>query len=91
VTLTPLHGLSEVVRSFMPDGNLDNSAKFVVSCTWDEAPHLPHEIKDQLRGALPPHERDARSKGIPYPRRPHAAVPKVLSGVGPRSPGSGGD
>lgn len=40
-------------------------AKYLVTCTWDEVPHLSKEVKEELWKALPPHQRDARSKGIP--------------------------
>ena len=37
----------------------------IVSATWDDAPHLGEKEKDELMAALPPYQRDARSKGIP--------------------------
>ena len=33
--------------------------------TWDDAPHLTDDAKEEILSALPPHERDMRSKGIP--------------------------
>lgn len=33
--------------------------------TWDDVPHLSDGVKSELWSTLPPHERDARSKGIP--------------------------
>ncbi len=33
--------------------------------TWDDVPHLTQKQKDDLWSAIPAHERDARSKGIP--------------------------
>ena len=65
VTFTPLQGLSDVVLSFLPDGDLERPAKHVTFCTWDEVPHLTSEIKEELWRSLPPYQRDARSKGIP--------------------------
>ena len=38
---------------------------WVTACTWDQAPHLDEQTKEDLFRALPPHQRDARSKGIP--------------------------
>ena len=32
---------------------------------WDDAPHLTKEDKDRLLSSIPPHQRDARTKGIP--------------------------
>lgn len=37
----------------------------LVQATWDDAPHLSGEQKDGLWASIPPHERDARTKGIP--------------------------
>lgn len=34
-------------------------------CTWDQAPHLTQEVKDELWASIPPFQRNARSKGIP--------------------------
>jgi phage terminase large subunit-like protein len=65
VTFTPLQGLSDVVLSFLPDGDLAHPAKSVTFCTWDEVPHLSPEVKDELWRSIPPYQRDARSKGIP--------------------------
>ncbi len=32
---------------------------------WDDVPHLDKHQKDQLINSIPPHQRDARTKGIP--------------------------
>jgi len=68
LTFTPLLGLSDVVLSFLPGGDLDRAAatgKFLVTCTWDEVPHLTPEARDELWLAIPPHQRECRSKGVP--------------------------
>ncbi len=39
--------------------------KYVVMASWDDAPHLTPEQKEELWEGIPPHQRDARSKGIP--------------------------
>lgn len=39
--------------------------KFLVQATWDDVPHLSPEAKAQLYDSIPPHQRDARTKGIP--------------------------
>lgn len=65
---TPLEGISETVLMFMPGGQISApnvTGKFMVSATWDDAPHLSQKDKDELWSSLPPHQRDARSKGIP--------------------------
>ena len=70
LTFTPLLGMSDVVMQFLPDGHLPEgvsevSGRFIVMATWDDAPHLTKEAKDELWKSLPPFQRDARSKGIP--------------------------
>jgi phage terminase large subunit-like protein len=70
-TFTPLEGLSDTVMHYLPDGKLPDgeavvgAARFLVMASWDDVPHLTKEVKDALWAALPPHQRDARSKGIP--------------------------
>lgn len=39
--------------------------KFVVQADWESAPHLSPDARAQLIGSYPPHERDARTRGIP--------------------------
>lgn len=69
LTFTPLQGVSEVVLMFMPGGQVPRdfgeTGRFIVSATWDDAPHLTEESKKELWAGIRPHERDARSKGIP--------------------------
>jgi len=68
-TFTPLLGLSETVLSFMPGGKMPESfeetGKFVITATWDDAPHLTQAQKEELLASIPPYQREARSKGIP--------------------------
>ena len=61
-TFTPLKGMSAVVLSFL---NEPNPNRFVLTLGWDDVPHLSVEAKAKMLQAYPPHERDARSKGIP--------------------------
>lgn len=39
--------------------------RFCVQATWDDAPHLSTEQKEKLYAAIPPYQRDARTKGVP--------------------------
>lgn len=66
-TFTPLEGLSETVMHFLPDGKLEErtGTRLVVMATWDDAPHLSTQQKQELWDSIPPYQRDARSKGIP--------------------------
>lgn len=72
MTFTPLFGLSDVVLSFLPNGvfprdgvNPRNPQKHVTNVGWDHVPHLGEKEKANLLMSYAPHERDARSKGIP--------------------------
>lgn len=61
-TFTPLKGMSAVVLSFL---NEPSPHRFVLTLGFDDAPHLSAESKAKLLASFPPHERDARTKGIP--------------------------
>lgn len=63
LTFTPLKGLSETVISMQEKAEKGICA--IVRATWDDAPHLGEKEKNELMAALPPYQRDARSKGIP--------------------------
>lgn len=68
LTFTPLRGMSEVVLAFLPGGAVpekQEGPKAVVSATWDDVPHLSKQAKEELWEAIPPFQRDARSKGLP--------------------------
>lgn len=68
LTFTPLRGMSEVVLAFLPGGAVpekQDGPKAVVSATWDDVPHLSEGAKKELWDAIPPFQRDARSKGLP--------------------------
>ena len=66
-TFTPLSGLTEVVLQFLPGGKAPEGSmtRYVITATWDDAPHLTQSAKDELWASIPPYQRDARSKGIP--------------------------
>lgn len=40
-------------------------SRYVVQASWDDVPHLTEEAKKELWESLPPHQREARKKGIP--------------------------
>lgn len=40
-------------------------SRFIVTATWDDAPHLTQDMRESLWASIPPYQRDARSKGIP--------------------------
>jgi phage terminase large subunit-like protein len=69
-TFTPLEGMSETVMRFLPDGEFIEGINHekdytVVSMTWDDAPHIDEATKNKMYEVLPPHEKEARSKGRP--------------------------
>lgn len=39
--------------------------RFCIQLDWSDAPHLTQDQKDKLWAAIPPHQRDARTRGIP--------------------------
>lgn len=78
LTFTPLSGLTPLVQQLTkpatdytdeedPDGLLRHAAtdRLVIMCGWDDVPHLTAEAKAKLFAKLAPHQRDARTKGVP--------------------------
>lgn len=62
LTFTPENGMTPLVCQFMED---IQPGQYLQNVTWDDAPHLSPEVKEQLLGAIPDYQRDMRSKGIP--------------------------
>ncbi|NCD17851.1 MAG: DNA packaging protein [Actinobacteria bacterium] len=62
-TFTPLKGVTQTVLGLQKKAS-EGIGK-IITLTWDDAPHLSEEDKEALWKSLPPHQRDARSKGIP--------------------------
>lgn len=76
LTFTPLEGLTELVQSLIAGADLgemaasgatlhEDAGRAIVMCGWDDVPHLDEQAKRQMVAKLPPHQRDARTKGIP--------------------------
>lgn len=68
LTFTPLEGMSDTVLQFLPNGTIEqkeSGSKMVTIVGWDDCPHLTDETKAELLAAIPPYQRDARTKGIP--------------------------
>tara|TARA_Y100000356_G_scaffold135013_1_gene146090 strand:+ start:1015 stop:2511 length:1497 start_codon:yes stop_codon:yes gene_type:complete len=61
-TLTPENGMTELVSQFM---DTPKKGQYLKNVTWEDAPHLDAETKEQLIEAIPEYQRDMRSKGIP--------------------------
>lgn len=62
MTFTPEEGITKVVYGFMNDLK---PGQALIRATWDDAPHMNHERRDQVLSAIPAHQREMRSKGIP--------------------------
>jgi phage terminase large subunit-like protein len=62
-TFTPLKGMSEVVRMFYPRPNTPD--RFIVMMTIDDALHIDAAQRARIIASYKPHERDARTRGIP--------------------------
>jgi phage terminase large subunit-like protein len=62
MTFTPLLGMSEVVRRFLQEKSPD---RHVTSMTIDDVDHYSDEERKRIIASYPPHEVEARTKGIP--------------------------
>lgn len=62
-TFTPLKGMSDTI--IFLERKADEGKILRVTATWDDAPHLGEADKADMLQAYPPHQRDARTKGIP--------------------------
>lgn len=63
ITFTPLEGTTGTVMLFI--GQDRGKSRHLVTATWDDVPHLDEKTKRELWESTPPHEREARAKGIP--------------------------
>lgn len=62
-TFTPMEGMSDVCLMFLDAQQQSN--RFVCTATWDDCAHLSETAKKELWDSIPPHQRDARAKGVP--------------------------
>lgn len=62
LSFTPLQGMSEVVRRYLVDPTPDRSD---TNMTIEDAEHISAEQRAKIILSFKPHERDARSKGVP--------------------------
>lgn len=75
LTFTPLEGLTPLVLNLLAGADLGSvgeqgirnqeAGRAIVMCGWDDVPHLDADTKRQMMAKLPPHQRQARTKGIP--------------------------
>lgn len=74
-SFTPLRGLSDVVLQFMPGGKMPQTKeerdaawgtrRWVVQASWEQTPHISADAANAMLASYLPHERAARSQGIP--------------------------
>ena len=62
ITFTPLMGMSTVVKRFLLEPSPDRS---VTTMTLDDVEHYTAEEKEKIAASYAPHEREARTKGVP--------------------------
>ena len=62
VTFTPLKGMSTVVARYLLEPSPD---RHVITMTIDDAEHYTAEERAKIIASYPPHEREARTKGVP--------------------------
>jgi phage terminase large subunit-like protein len=62
VTFTPLKGMSAVVARYVLE---DSEDRAVISMTIEDAEHYTPAERAKIIASYPPHEREARTKGIP--------------------------
>ncbi len=62
ITFTPEEGVTEVVYQFVNDLKPGQS---LIRAGWDDADHMTKEKQEQKLLAIPAHEREMRTRGIP--------------------------
>lgn len=62
LSFTPLLGMSSVVRRFLMETSQDRSD---TNMTIEEAEHIPAKERERIIASFPPHEREARARGVP--------------------------
>jgi phage terminase large subunit-like protein len=63
MTFTPEEGATQVVIQLTND---IQRGQAVINATWDDAPHMTKEVREQKLATIPQHEREMRTKGVPF-------------------------
>jgi phage terminase large subunit-like protein len=63
LTLSPVEGLTPVVELFYPEPN--TADRYLVRSEIEDALHIPEAERQRIIDRFPPHEREARVRGIP--------------------------
>ena len=66
LTYTPEKGMTQLVYRLMHECP-DNYA--LINATWEDAPHITKERREELLAEMMPFEREMRSQGKPISRR----------------------
>lgn len=66
MTFTPLKGMSMVVARFLlEEGQTGSEDRATITMTIEDAEHFTPEERAKIIASYPPHEREARTRGIP--------------------------
>lgn len=67
LTMTPLSGMTDMVRYFWDSEaeGVVEKGRVLVMASWMDADHLSDKEKQQLEDQTPDHQKEARAKGIP--------------------------
>lgn len=68
-SMTPLKGMTQLMVRFFSEFGAPQAVvkdgRVFLTVSWDDNPYIPPVEKERLRKATPPHELEAREKGIP--------------------------
>lgn len=65
LTFTPVNGWTDVVDEFLNTKKRTESHRYLMTITWDDAPHLSEKAKAELLAEIPEYQRQARIYGVP--------------------------
>lgn len=63
LSFTPEEGATEVVMTLLDTLPIGYG---LVQATWDDAPHMTKDRREEMLSDIPAHEREMRSKGTPF-------------------------
>jgi phage terminase large subunit-like protein len=63
-SMTPEKGLTQLVQNFMERRGPQQA--LIGPIAWSDCPHLTPAVQETILASIPEHERDMRSKGVPF-------------------------
>lgn len=63
-TMTPELGMTKLVTTFMEEKQANQL--LIGPVAWSQCPHLTPEVQQSILSGIPEHEREMRSKGVPF-------------------------